>query len=580
MGIDNPDSLAIGHFGRSKPFHQNAIDAELASASLSQPRPNLLGACRILWIQYAIVKPNSSKKAIRTLTEEPAIQESFGLKPREFARGLSLFDSVMVVVGAMIGSGIFIVPAEMARHIGSAGWLLVAWGVAGALTIAGALCYGELSALMPQAGGMYVYLREAYSPLWGFLYGWTLFSVIETGTIAAVAVALARFSGVLWPQISENKYLVAPTPLSSHYALSLSTAQLLAIGVIALLTFSNTLGLRYGKLIQNVFTIAKTGALGALIVLGILVGRNAFALDANFGDPWHARGIDSLGGGLTAATVTGLLVAICLSQTGSLFSADSWHNIAFAAGEVKRPERNVTLAMVIGASVVIVLYILANLAYLVTLPLEAIQHAPADRVGTATLRAIFPGVGTSVMAAAIMVSTFGTINALTLTGARVYYAMARQRLFFPFAGQLNSANVPASSLKLQGMWAACLVLPRTYDPATRAWGNLYSNLLEYVISAALIFYVLTVAGVFRLRIQRPDAPRPYRTMGYPVIPALYILAASAILAVLFAYRPATTWPGLLIVLLGIPIYLLIGWANRGRNLQTSQAPSVDCQDAK
>ncbi|MGB6472702.1 MAG: amino acid permease [Candidatus Sulfotelmatobacter sp.] len=491
-----------------------------------------------------------------------------------------MFDSVMVVVGAMIGSGIFIVPAEMARHLGSAGWLLVAWGVAGALTIAGALCYGELSAMMPHAGGMYVYLREAYSPLWGFLYGWTLFSVIETGTIAAVAVAFARFTGVLWPRISEENYLVTPLRISSHYALSLSTAQLLAIAVIALLTFGNTLGLRYGKLIQNVFTVAKTGALGGLIVLGIFVGRNAAALHANFGDAWHARGVDSLGGGLTATTMFGLFVAICLSQTGSLFSADSWHNIAFAAGEVKRPERNVTLAMVIGTCVVIGLYLLANVAYLATLPLEAIQHAPADRVGTATLRAIFPGAGTAAMAAAIMVSTFGTINALTLTGARVYYAMARQRLFFPFAGKLNAANVPASSLRLQGLWAAFLVLPRVYDPATHTWGNLYSNLLEYVISAALIFYVLTVAGVFRLRIKRPDAPRPYRTIGYPVVPALYIAFATSILVVLFAYRPATTWPGLLIVLLGIPIYLVIGWADRKAAPQVAQPQSVDPQNAE
>jgi basic amino acid/polyamine antiporter, APA family len=485
----------------------------------------------------------------------------------EFTRGLTLFDSIMLVVGAMIGSGIFIVPAEMARHIGSAGWLLVAWGVAGALTIAGALCYGELSAMMPQAGGMYVYLREAYSPLYGFLYGWTLFSVIETGTIAAVAVAFARFSGVLWPQISEDRYLIAPIHISSHYALSLSTAQLLAIGVIAFLAFSNTLGLRYGKLIQNVFTVAKTGALAALIVFGIFLGRNAAALHTNFAHPWQAQGVDSLGGGLAATSIFGLFVAICLSQTGSLFSADSWHNIAFAAGEVKRPERNVTLAMVIGTTVVIVLYVLANVAYLFTLPLEAIQHAHADRVGTATLQAIFPGTGTFVMAAAIMVSTFGTINALTLTGARVYYAMARQRLFFPFAGKLNRANVPASSLRLQGLWAAVLVLPRTYEPATQVWGNLYSNLLEYVISAALIFYVLTVAGVFRLRRKRPDAPRPYRTLGYPVVPALYIVAASAILVVLFIYRPASTWPGLLIVLLGIPVYLLIRWSGAAQREQ-------------
>jgi len=480
----------------------------------------------------------------------------------------------MVVVGAMIGSGIFIVPAEMARQIGSAGWLLVAWGIAGVLTIAGALCYGELSAMMPQAGGMYVYLREAWSPLWGFLYGWTLFSVIETGTIAAVAVAFARFSGVLWPQISEDKYLIAPIHFSPGYALSLSTAQLLAVGVIGFLTFSNTLGLRYGKLIQNVFTIAKTGALGGLILLGILLGRNSIAVHANFGHPWQAQGIDSLGGGVTAATLSGLLVAICLSQTGSLFSADSWHNIAFAAGEVKRPERNITLAMVIGATAVILLYVLANIAYLVTLPLEAIQHAPSDRVGTATLQAIFPGIGASVMAAAIMVSTFGTINALTLTGARVYYAMARQRLFFPFAGKLNAASVPASSLKLQGLWAALLVLPRTYDPASRTWGNLASNLLEYVISAALIFYVLTVAGVFRLRVKRPNVPRPYRTIGYPFVPGLYILMAGAILVVLFTYRPGTTWPGLLIVLMGIPIYLLIGWADRRRDAQTSKPRTI------
>ncbi|HXJ88303.1 MAG TPA: amino acid permease [Candidatus Binatia bacterium] len=501
-------------------------------------------------------------------------------KQRELTRGLDLFDSTMMVVGAMIGSGIFIVPAEMARQIGAAGWLLLAWGVAGVLTISGALCYGELSGMMPRAGGMYVYLREAYSPLWGFLYGWTLFSVIETGTIAAVAVAFARFSGVLWPVISEEKYLISPFRLSTHYALSLSTAQTLAICVIVLLTFSNTLGLRYGKLIQNIFTVAKTGALGVLILLGIFYGRNAAAISANFGAAWHPRGTEALSAGLNATTAFGLFTAICLSQTGSLFSADSWHNIAFAAAEVKRAERNVTLAMVIGATLVIALYLLANVAYLVTLPLEAIQTAPADRVGTATLRAMFPGVGTGLMAAAIMISTFGTINALTLTGARVYYAMARQRLFLPFAGRLNAANVPASSLTLQGLWAALLVLPRTYNPATQAWGNLYSNLLEYVISAALIFYVLTVAGVFRLRITRPDAPRPYRTLGYPWVPGLYILAASIILLVLFVYRPSTTWPGLLIVLLGIPIYLLIGGGGRTSLLKSDSPTTTGLQSTE
>ena len=499
---------------------------------------------------------------------------------RTFARGLSLFDSTMLVVGAMIGSGIFIVPAEMSRHLGSAGWLLVAWGVAGLLTIMGALCYGELSAMMPEAGGMYVYLREAYSPLWGFLYGWTLFSVIETGTIAAVAVAFARFSGVLFPVISESTYFVPPVHISSNYAVSLSTAQLLAIAVITLLTFSNTLGLRYGKLIQNIFTVAKTGALGALIVLGILYGHKAAIVSANFAAAWHPSGTDSLGRGLDATTALGLFVAICLSQTGSLFSADSWHNVAFAAAEVKRAERNVTLAMVIGATLVITLYVLANVAYLFTLPLAAIQHAPADRVGTATLQAIFPGAGAAVMAAAIMISTFGTINALTLTGARVYYAMARQKLFFPFAGKLNAANVPASSLLLQGLWAALLVLPRTYDPASRAYGNLYGNLLEYVISAALIFYVLTVAGVFRLRITRPQALRPYRTLGYPFVPALYILLATVILIVLFVYRPSTTWPGLLIVFLGIPIYFLIRRFGSSEPARSRSLRAADLQGAK
>ena len=475
----------------------------------------------------------------------------------EFTRGLGLFDSTMLVVGVMIGSGIFIVSAEMAREIGSPGWLLVAWAIAGALTIAGALCYGELSAMMPRAGGMYVYLREAYSPLWGFLYGWTLFTVIQTGTIAAVAVAFARFTGVILPAVSEDHYLIQPLRISTHYAVSLSTAQLLALFIVLLLTFTNTRGLRYGKIVQNVFTVAKSAALLALIVAGIFIGKNIGALRENFGNFWHIRGTMPLSAGLDATTAFGLFVALCVSQTGSLFSADSWHNIAFAAGEVRNPEKNVTRAMVIGTIVVISLYLLANIAYLMTLPLGAIQHAPSDRVGTATLQAIFPGLGTALMAAAIMVSTFGTINALILTGPRAYYAMARQKLFFRFAGKLNSAKVPAFALCIQGLWAMVLVLPRTYNPISRTWGNLYSDLLDYVISAALIFYVLTVAAVFRLRRTRPDAPRPYRTWGYPVVPAAYVLTAATILVVLFAYRPATTWPGLAIVLAGVPVYWLL-----------------------
>ncbi len=474
-----------------------------------------------------------------------------------FTRGLGLFDSVMIVVGVMIGSGIFIVSADMARTIGSPGWLLVAWMVTGVLTIFGALSYGELSAMMPQAGGMYIYLREAFSPLAGFLYGWTLFTVIQTGTIAAVAVAFARFCGVLWPAISEERYLIAPLHLGSGYAVSLSTAQVVAIGVIALLTFTNIRGLQYGRLVQNVFTTAKTGALAALILIGLFLGWNALAVHGNFGALWTARGSVPIVPGLAATGAFGLFVAICVSQTGSLFAADSWHNIAFAAGEVKQPERNVTRAMVIGTVIVITLYLLANVAYLVTLPLAAVQHAPSDRVATAMLQAVFPGAGTFLMAAAIMISTFGCINALALTGARAYYAMAREKLFFRFGGELNRARVPAHSLWLQGIWATVLVLPRTYNAATGGYGNLYSNLLDYVISAALLFYILTVAGLFRLRFTRPNAARPYRTVGYPLVPATYMLGAAAILLTLFVYRPATTWPGLLIVLLGVPVYALI-----------------------
>ena len=476
---------------------------------------------------------------------------------REFARGLGLFDSTMLVVGVMIGSGIFIVSAEMAREIGSPGWLLVAWAIGGALTIAGALCYGELSAMMPQAGGMYIYLREAYSPLLGFLYGWTLFSVIQTGTIAAVAVAFARFTGVLVPWVAEDHYLMRPLRISTHYAISLSTAQLMALIIIALITLTNTRGLRYGKLVQNVFTVSKTAALFALIVAGIFIGRNATAIHENLSNFWRARGTFPLTATLDATTAFGLFVALCVSQTGSLFSADSWHNIAFAAGEVRNPEKNVTRAMVLGTVIVIALYLLANVAYLATLPLSSIQHAPADRVGTATLQAIFPGLGTALMAAAIMISTFGTVNALVLAGPRVYYAMARQGLFFRSAGHLNSAKVPAFGLWAQGLWAALLVFPRTFNPVTGVWGNLYSNLLDYVISAALLFYVLTVAAVFRLRRTRPDVARPYRTWGYPATPAAYVVVATTILLVLFAYRPATTWPGLLIIAIGVPVYWIV-----------------------
>jgi len=472
----------------------------------------------------------------------------------EFDRGLGLYDSTMIVIGAMIGSGIFIVSADMSRNIGSPGWMLGAWLLTGVLTVVGALSYGELAAMMPRAGGQYVYLREAFSPLWGFLYGWTLFLVIQTGTIAAVSVGFARYFGALAPWIADDNYLIPPIHLSTGYALSLSTTQLVGLLLIALLTWTNTRGLEYGRIIQNVFTTAKTGALLGLIVVGVLLGWNHAAVSDNFGNPWAARGAVEIVPGLSAVTAFGLFVAICVSQTGSLFSADAWNNITFTAGEVKDPKRNIPLSLALGTFIVIGLYLLANVAYLVTLPFDQVQHAPGDRVATATLNAIFPGLGAPIMAIGIMISTFGCANGLILAGARAYYAMARDGLFFRASGQLNAAKVPAWGLVLQGAWAAFLVLPRTYDPATRAYGNLYNNLLDYVISAALIFYILTIAGIFRLRQTRPTADRPYRAFGYPIVPALYIAGALTILVVLFVYRTATTWPGLIIVLLGVPVY--------------------------
>jgi basic amino acid/polyamine antiporter, APA family len=486
---------------------------------------------------------------------------------RGFRRELGLFDSTMVVAGSMIGSGIYIVSAAMARELGSPGWLLVAWAITGVLTITAALSYGELAAMMPHAGGQYVYLRTAYSPLWGFLYGWTLFTVIQTGTIAAVAVAFARFTGILVPWIAEDNYLVPPVHLSAGYAVSLSTAQLIGIVLIAFLTWTNTRGLKYGKVIQNIFTTTKTGALVVLIAAGILVGRNAAAVTANFGDLWSPRGFEPIAPGVSVVSAFGIFVALCVAQTGSLFSADAWNNITFTAGEVKNPRRDIPLSLAFGTVLVISLYLLANVAYLMTLPLDAVQHAPADRVATATVNAIAPGLGATVMAVAILISTFGCNNGLILAGARAYYAMACDGLFFRRAGTLNEARVPAWGLLLQCVWAIVLVIPRTFDPATGQYGNLYGNLLDYIISAALLFYVLTITAVFRLRKTMPDVPRPYRTFGYPIVPALYIVAAAVIMIVLLIYRPATTWPGFVIVLLGIPVFALL----RGRAPERSSS---------
>jgi len=494
-----------------------------------------------------------------------------------FVRAIGLFDGTMIVVGSMIGSGIFIVAADISRQTGSAGGLLLTWILTGLLTISAALSYGELAALFPHAGGQYVYLREAYSPLWGFLYGWTLFLVIQTGTIAAVAVGFARYLGVLWPAISPNAWIIHPIALGSKYAISLSVQQLVGVLMIVFLTFINTLGVRLGKLIQNVFTSAKTLSLVGLIFLGIFVGRNAGAITENFSHFWMIRNaqpiepganfLKNLGPTVTAASgAFGLFVAYGVAQVGSLFSADAWNNIGFTAAEVKNPKRDVALSMAFGTIIVITLYCLANLAYLCTLPLVQIQTAPDDRVASAALNAIFGPTGAMLMAGAIIISTFGCNNGLILAGARVTYAMAKDGLFFKSTGTLNKKGVPGTALVYQGIWIAILILLRTrrVDAGAVTYGNLYSDLLNYVVFAALLFYVLTIIGIFVLRAKRPDAERPYRAFGYPIVPALYVFAAVTIMFVLLLYQTQTAGKGLEIVLIGVPVYLLWSWWSQRR----------------
>src|SRR5262252_5859367 len=453
-----------------------------------------------------------------------------------FVRAIGLFDGTMIVVGSMIGSGIFIVAADITRQTGSPGGLLLTWILTGLLTIAAALTYGELAALFPHAGGQYVYLREAYSPLWGFLYGWTLFLVIQTGTIAAVAVGFARYLGVLFPSISPTTWIVKPIALGSKLAVSLSIQQFVGILMISFITFLNTRGVRLGKLIQNIFTSAKTLSLIGLILIGVFVGRNRVAISDNFSHFWAVRGAQALEpAGLfkeifptisASSGAFGLLVAFGVAQVGSLFSADAWNNIGFTAAEVKNPKRDVALSMALGTTIVITLYCLANLAYLFALPLAQIQNAPDDRVA---------------------------------------YAMARDGLFFRATGTLNKKGVPGTALVYQGIWISVLILLRTrkVDAAGMVtYGNLYSNLLDYVVFAALIFYVLTILGVFVLRKKRPDAERPYRAFGYPLVPLLYIVLALMILFVLLFYRTETAGWSLVIVLLGLPVYWL--WSRRNQ----------------
>jgi APA family basic amino acid/polyamine antiporter len=488
---------------------------------------------------------------------------------------LGLTSSTMLVIGSMIGSGIFIVAADIARQVGSPALLIGAWVVTGIMTIVAALSYGELAAMMPRAGGQYVYLRESLGPLWGFLYGWTLFLVIQTGTTAAVGVAFGKFLGVFFPSISSTHWIihlwkVPPIPIGpmvlGNMDVGVNTQNLIAILLVVFLSLVNVLGVKTGAAIQNVFTAAKVLALAALAVLGFAFCRNPEALLANFhGNFWHNAGLGAqhavqVGVGGPIVTV-GTLTILAVAQVGSLFSADAWNNVTFTAGEVKNPSRNLPLSLALGTGVVIALYIVCNFVYLVALPLHGtegattilgrgITHAYEDRVATAVMTLRFGSVGGYLMAAAIMISSFGCMNGLILSGARVYYAMAKDGLFFRNVAKLHPTyKTPAISLMVQMVWTCVLCISGSYG-----------QLLDYIIFAVLVFYVLTIVGLFVLRRTRPDAVRPYKAAGYPVLPIIYIVMALFIDVVLLRYKPQYTWPGLIVVLLGIPVYF--AWSRR------------------
>lgn len=553
-----------------------------------------------------------------------------------FQQRLGLFDATMLVAGTMIGSGIFVVSADIARDVGSSGWLIGIWALAGFMTIIGALSYAELAGMMPQAGGQYIFLREAYSPLWGFLYGWTCFLVIQTGSIAAVAVVFGKYLGELVPWLGTNHYLVSVPDLNLKLYLPLmtnakgeampffemekftiSSGQLVAVSVILFLTWLNCRGVQEGKVVQNLFTVAKTLALVALIVIGLTLAASAQVWSSNVANLWNGisetdafkevkeyRPAQLLGGSWLAIA----LMVAGGAMVGALFSADAWNNVTFTAGEIRNPSRNLPLSLVLGAGGVIVLYLLANIAYLSALPVKAapeamaklkqleaevktlekesqsetaekqaelkaaiekkqaelkeaiqktpvrdfgIAQAPDDRVATSVVRLVSPDLGVKLMALAIMISTFGCVNGMTLMGARLYYAMAQDGLFFKSVGGLNKHDVPAAGLILQSIWSILLVFSGSYN-----------QLLDFVIFAVLVFYVLTVSGLFILRYKMPDAARPTRALGYPVLPAIYVFLCAIIMLDLLVVKPNYTWPGLLIVLSGIPVYFL--WRGRFR----------------
>ena len=456
-----------------------------------------------------------------------------------FVRGLGLFSATAIVAGGMIGSGIFVVSQDMAQTLGSPGWLLLAWLITAAMTVMVALGYGELAAMYPQAGGQYVYLREAYSPLFGFLYGWTLFMVIQSGTIAAVGVAFAKYLGVLVPGISTKHWLWHATDLTvggKTIPIGLNSAQAVGIVIIALLTANNCINLRAGKWVQNVFTTAKVLSLGALIAVGLVFAMPDSAV--------HEAGFFTRRTGGDFSTLP-LFAALWACMVGSMFSADAWNNVTFVAAEARNPRRHIPLSLIIGAGGVVLLYLLVNVAYVNLLPFDLIAHAPEQRVAAAAVGRVVPW-GAVAISIVVMVSTFGCLNGMILAGPRLYWAMAKDRLFFRAAGRLGKrSGVPVYGLVLQGVWSAVLALSGTY-----------SDLLDYVIFAAMLFYVLTIVGIFVLRRRAPGLERPYRAWGYPVVPALYVVAALTMMGVLLIYKPLYTWPGLGIVALGLPVYVV------------------------
>lgn len=481
--------------------------------------------------------------------------ESHSFKPT-----LGLTDATMIVAGSMIGSGIFIVSADIVKYVGGAGWLILVWVITGFMTLTAALSYGELSSMFPKAGGQYVYLKEAYNPLTGFLYGWSFFAVIQTGTIAAVGVAFSKFAAYLIPALSEDNHMfrmqTGTNSCGDPTYFTISAAQLVSIGLIALLTYTNTRGVKGGKWIQNIFTSTKLLSLFGLIIAGFVAFRPE-VWNANWAGAWEATKTSlknicnpSLGFTITPISGAALLGGIAAAMVGSIFSSDAWNNVTFIAGEIKNPQKNIGLSLFLGTLIVTVIYVCANLMYVAVLPLNEIAHAEKGRVAIAASQVIFGSSGTIIIALLIMVSTFGCNNGLILAGARVYYTMAKDKLFFRQAGNLNKNAVPQWALWAQFVVASVLCL-----------SGKYGDLLDMISFVVVIFYVLTILGIFILRKKKPDLPRPYKAFGYPFLPALYMLMGTSFCVLLIIYKPEFTWPGLIIALLGIPLYYI---ANSGK----------------